>query len=66
MKKILSAVLALAFTFVFGAAFAADAAAPAAAPAPAKKEVCKDKSGKEVKCPAKKKTDAPAAAPAAK
>jgi Spy/CpxP family protein refolding chaperone len=59
MKKILSAVLALAFTFVFGAAFAADAAAPAAAPAPApaKKEVCKDKHGKEVKCPAKKTTD---------
>jgi hypothetical protein len=57
MKKILSAVLALAFTFVFGAAFAADAAAPAAAPAPEKKEVCHDKSGKEVKCPTKKKTD---------
>ena len=52
MKKILSAVLALAFTFVFGAAFAADAAAPAA-----KKEVCKDKAGKEVKCPEKKKVE---------
>jgi hypothetical protein len=56
MKKILSAVLALAFTFVFGAAFAADAPAPAAAPA-AKKEVCKDKAGKEVKCPEKKKVE---------
>jgi hypothetical protein len=51
MKKILSAVLAVMFTFAFGAAFAADA--PAAAPA-AKKEVCKDKAGKEIKCPEKK------------
>lgn len=57
MKKILSAVLALAFTFVFGAAFAADAAKPAAAAPEAKKEVCKDKAGKEVKCPEKKKVE---------
>ena len=55
MKKILSAVLALAFTFVFGAAFAAEAPKPAAADA--KKEVCKDKAGKEVKCPEKKKVE---------
>ena len=55
MKKILSAVLALAFTFVFGAAFAAEATKPAAAEA--KKEVCKDKAGKEVKCPEKKKME---------
>lgn len=48
MKKILAAVLALAFTFIFGAAFAADAAKPAAAPAA---KVCKDKAGKEVACP---------------
>ncbi len=56
MKKILSAVLALAFTFVFGAAFAAEAPKAAAAPE-AKKEVCKDKAGKEVKCPEKKKVE---------
>jgi hypothetical protein len=67
MKKILSAVLALAFTFVFGAAFAADAAKPAAPAADTtKKEVCKDKSGKEVKCPAKKTTAPATTAPAAK
>lgn len=52
MKKILAAVLALSLSFVFGAAFAADAAKPAAA-----KEVCKDKAGKEVKCPEKKKME---------
>lgn len=55
MKKILSAILALAFTFAFGAAFAADAAKPTAPEA--KKEVCKDKDGKEVKCPEKKKVE---------
>jgi len=55
MKKILAAVLALSLSVVFGAAFAADAAKPAA-PA-AKKEVCKDKAGKEVKCPEKKKME---------
>jgi len=48
-------VLALSLSIVFGAAFAADAAKPAAAPAA--KEVCKDKSGKEVKCPEKKKVE---------
>jgi len=56
MKKILSAVLALAFTFVFGAAFA-DGTKPAAAKDEVKKEVCKDKAGKEVKCPEKKKVE---------
>jgi len=57
MKKILAAVLALTFTFVFGAAFAADAAKPAAAPAAKKEEVCKDKAGKVVPCPTKKKVE---------
>ena len=55
MKKILAAVLALSLSFVFGAAFAAEATKPAAAEA--KKEVCKDKAGKEVKCPEKKKME---------
>jgi hypothetical protein len=55
MKKTLSAVLALIFAFVFGAAFAAEPAKKA--DAPAKKEVCKDKAGKEVKCPEKKKVE---------
>jgi hypothetical protein len=56
MKKILAAVLALSLSFVFGAAFAADAAKPAAANAK-KEEVCKDKAGKVVPCPTKKKVE---------
>jgi Ni/Co efflux regulator RcnB len=47
MKKILSAVLALAFTFVFGATFAADTA-PAANGAPEKKEETKKVEKKKV------------------
>jgi hypothetical protein len=60
MKKTLISMIALAFAFAFGAAQAADAPAKAAAPAKteAKKEVCKDKAGKEIPCPKKEEKKA--------
>jgi hypothetical protein len=65
MKKTLISLFALSFALVVGAASAAKHEAPAKAAAPAakkeeKKEVCKDKAGKEVKCPEKKKAAEPA------
>jgi uncharacterized low-complexity protein len=67
MKKTLISLFALAFAFILGAAQAAKHEAPAAKPAAeGKKEVCKDKDGKEVKCPEKKATDKKAAEPAKK
>jgi hypothetical protein len=55
MKKTLISMIALAFAFAFGVTHAAEAPAKTAAPAKteAKKEVCKDKAGKEVPCPKK-------------
>lgn len=59
MKKTLSSFIALSIALLFGAATlsvnAADAPAKTEAKKETKMEVCKDKEGKEVKCPEKKK-----------